>query len=182
MQWNIPGTILTGDPDRPELIEQQFASMFLAGGMVLSQVAAITGLEPYTVQNWVKRGFLPAPRNKRYDINQVCRMIHIQMLKAVLPMERIVGLLSYVNGQLDDNSDDLIDDSKLYFMFLRVCAAARQLQSRQDMHDKVRQVMADYQSPVPGAEERVQKVLYIMLSAWIASRLIAGTEQLVAEL
>ncbi len=182
MQWKIPGTTLTAEPSHPELALQQFGSMFLAGGMVLSQVTAVTGVESYTVQNWVKRGFLPSPRNKRYDINQVCRIIHIQMLKAVLPMEKIVGLLSYINGHLDDSSDDIIDDSRLYFMFLRVCAATRELHSRQDMEDKLSQVMTDYRSDIPGAEERVKKVLRIMLTAWIAARLIDGTEQLITEL
>ena len=47
----------------------------LAGGMVLGQIASLTGLEPHTVQNWVKRGFLSNPVNKRYSCNQFCRIV-----------------------------------------------------------------------------------------------------------
>ena len=119
MEWTLPGTTLTARREDGETIEETFRSMFLAGGMVLSQVANITGLEPYTVQNWVKRGFLTNPQNKRYTMRQLCRIININMLKAALPMERICGLLQYVNGELDNESDDLIDDSQLYFLFLQ---------------------------------------------------------------
>ncbi len=182
MQWYIPGTCLPGDPAQPELARQQFASMFLAGGMVLSQVSAVTGVESYTVQNWVKRGFLPAPQNKRYDINQVCRIIHIQMLKRVLPMERIVGLLTYINGHLDDSSDDLIDDSCLYFMFLRVAAAAPRLHDPERLEQCIQGALQTYAAPSADARLRVEKVLQVMLTAWFAARLHEKTEQLVAEL
>ena len=59
MEWFIPGTVLKAD--KASNIEQQFSAMFLGGGIVLSQVTGITGLEAYTVQNWVKRGFLSPP-------------------------------------------------------------------------------------------------------------------------
>ena len=63
MKWTIPGTVLRIERDNADGVEEMFSSMFLAGGMVLSQVASITGLEPYTIQNWVKRGFLPPPQH-----------------------------------------------------------------------------------------------------------------------
>ena len=122
MEWFIPGTVLQAD--RTADIEQQFSAMFLGGGIVLSQVTGITGLEAYTVQNWVKRGFLSPPERKHYSLKQLCRIMNINMLKNVLPMERIVGLLSYINGDLEDESDDIIDDSRLYFMFVRLAAQA----------------------------------------------------------
>ena len=72
MNWIIPGTILEDDRDKADRMESLFTSMFLAGGLTLSQVAAVTGLETHTIQNWVKRGFLSPPRAKRYDLEQVC--------------------------------------------------------------------------------------------------------------
>lgn len=91
----------------------------------LSQVCQITGLEPYAVQNWVKRGFLAPPVKKKYNRRQLSRIIIINMLKTALPMESICRILSYVNGQLDDESDDIIDDSVMYLIFLRLAAANR---------------------------------------------------------
>ena len=110
MNWTIPGTVLVQPREEADRIPQQFSAMFLAGGLTLGQVSGITGLEPYTVQNWVKRGFLSPPEKKRYSLQQLCRIITVNMLKSVLPMERVCGLLGYINGQLDDTSDDMIDD------------------------------------------------------------------------
>ena len=71
MNWQLPGTTLQTTIQESHQIQNLFASMFLGGGMVLSQVCAITGLESYTVQNWVKRGFLAPPEKKRYSMRQL---------------------------------------------------------------------------------------------------------------
>ena len=101
MEWTIPGTVITARRGDGDAAQAQIRSMFLAGGMVRSQVAAVTGLESHAVQNWVKRGFLSPPIGKRYTCRQFCRIAVINMLKNVLSMEKICALLSYVNGQLD---------------------------------------------------------------------------------
>lgn len=182
MNWTLPGTVLEYRREDADGVEGLFSPMFLAGGMVLSQVASITGLEPYTVQNWVKRGFLSPPERKRYSMRQVCRIININMLKNVLPMERICGMLTYVNGQLDDESDDMIDDSQLWFMFVRLAARAGSLHESQAWEDALEAVLADYAEPVPGARERVEKVLRVMLTAWSASQLRQRAERMLEEL
>lgn len=180
MQWNIPGTVLTASAEETGYLKEKFASMFLGGGIVLSQVSAVTGLEPYTIQNWVKRGFLAKPVGKKYTLRQLCRIININMLKDALRMEEICGLLSYVNGELDDESDDLIDDSQLYFLFLGL-AADQQLRE-QDETASIQAALADYVEPVPGARDRVERVLRIMLTAWGASMLRQKALGMVAQL
>ena len=182
MQWNIPGTVLMLNKEEADGLEAQFSSMFLGGGIALSQVANITGLEPYTVQNWVKRGFLPPPERKRYSLRQLCRIININMLRASLPMERICGLLSYVNGRLDDTSDDLIDDAKLYFLFVRLAARARQLDEPGMWEQAMEAALADYREPVPGARQRVEKALRVMMTAWVAASLRQAAEKQLDEL
>ena len=180
MKWFIPGTVLKAD--RAANVEQQFSAMFLGGGIVLSQVTGITGLEAYTVQNWVKRGFLAPPERKHYSLKQLCRIININMLKNVLPMERIVGLLSYINGDLDDESDDIIDDSRLYFMFVRLAAQAPAMNTPKGRDECIAKELAAYREPVPGAKERVAKVLAIMLTAWTSAQLRQTAEQMLQEL
>ncbi len=182
MQWNIPGTVLNVPLGEPGQAEEKLTAMFLGGGMVLSQVCAVTGLEPYTVQNWVKRGFLTKPVGKKYTLRQLCRILIINMLKDALLMEDICGMLSYINGHLDDESDDLIDDSALYFLFLRVAGYHRQMGNPEGRDDYIRRQLADYQEPIPGARERVEKVLKVMLTAWAASLLRQQALNLVSEL
>ena len=74
-------------------------------------------------------------------------------------MEKICGLLTYVNGHLDDESDDLIDDSQLYFMFVRLAARARGLDDKDELQQALNQVLSDYEEPIPGAKARIEKVL-----------------------
>ncbi len=178
MQWIIPGTVLRGEEGEAEHIEALFQPMFLAGGMVLSQVASLTGLEPYIVQNWVKRGFLAPPQNKRYSLRQLCRILNINTLRGVLPMERICGMLAYINGALDDESDDIIDDSVLYFMFVRLAAQARALERTGGWDQAIQDVLQDYREPIPGAKERIAKVLRVMVLGYAASRMKQEAETL----
>lgn len=182
MNWTIPGTVLSAKREDAVFVEQQFTSMFLGGGIVLSQVSAITGLESYTVQNWVKREFLPPPEQKRYNMNQLCRIILINMLKNVMPMEKITRLISYVNGILDDTSDDLIDDAKLYFMFVKLAARANNNISLEELENLLDSALAEYKEPVPGAKERVRTVLNIMLTAWFAAQLQKKAEEMLQAL
>lgn len=182
MQWIIPGTTLTGQRDQADSVENLFQPLFLAGGLTLSQVASITGLEPYTIQNWVKRGFLPPPRNKRYDMEQLCRLVNMNILKGNMPLEQIIHLMSYLNGSLADESDDLVDDTMLFFLFVKLASRARYIGGSKAWDDALEEITADYQEPVPGAREKLIKVLKIMLTVWCANMLKNQAEAMIAQL
>ena len=182
MNWIIPGTTLEGQRENADRIDEFFAPMFLAGGLSLSQVSSITGLETHTVQNWVKRGFLPPPRNKRYDMEQTCRIILINMLKGALSLEQICSLIGYINGSLSDESDDIIDDTVLYFQFVSLAARARHIGGSTEWGQALEEVLANYAEPFPGAKKKVAQVLRIMLTAWIAARLKEQTDAMIAQL
>lgn len=182
MNWTIPGTTLEGQRENADRTEELFTSMFLAGGLTLSQVASISGLEPYTIQNWVKRGFLSPPQRKRYDMEQVCRILNINMLKGSLPLEQICSLMTYLNGDLADESDDLVDDTMLYFMFVRLAARSRYIGGTETWDDALAQVTADYVEPVPGAKEKLIRVLRVMLTVWVSNRLRQEAEKMLNQL
>lgn len=182
MKWMIPGTALVAETADGGQIEERFRAMFLPGGMVLSQVASVTGLEPYTIQNWVKRGFLSPPQKKRYSLSQLCRIVNINMLKSALSLEQICGLLTYINGELDDERDDLIDDSALYFLFLRLAGRFPDGHDGGQTDAYIRQMLEGYREPVPGARERVAGVLRVMLTAWSASQLRSQALEMLEQL
>jgi hypothetical protein len=182
MNWTIPGTTLTGQRENAHRVDGLFQSMFLAGGLTLSQVSTVSGLEPYAIQNWVKRGFLAGPKAKRYDMEQVCRIININLLKGALPLEKICTLMSFLNGDLADESDDIIDDTMLYFMFVKLAARARHIGGDLAWEQALEEATAQYREPYPGARDRVIQVLRIMLTAWIASSLKTQAEDMIAAL
>ena len=176
--WTIPGSVLQIKREEAEFIPKQLEALFFGGGITLSQVTGITGLEAYTVQNWVKRGFLTSPVGKRYTLRQLCRILNINMLRGSMPIDRICRLLAYVNGQLDDESDDMIDDSQLYFMFVKLAVRMKELYDPEKATVILDEYLADYEEPIPGARERVREVLRIMLTAWLAARMMQETEKM----
>lgn len=182
MNWIIPGTTLETQRENADRTEELFAPMFLAGGLALSQVSSITGLESYAIQNWVKRGFLPPPVNKRYNMEQLCRITTINMLKGALSLEQICSLLGYINGSLADESDDIIDDTILYFKFVSLAARARHMGGSTEWGEALEEVMANYAEPFPGAKEKIIHVLRIMLTAWVTVRLKDQVDDMISQL
>ena len=182
MQWTIPGTTLVGERENADRIDGLMQSMFLAGGLTLSQVSSVTGLEPYTIQNWVKRKFLPSPIGKRYTMEQLCRLINMNILKGAMPLEQIIKLMAYLNGNLADESDDLVDDTLLFFLFVKLAARARYIGGTKAWDDALLEITEDYREPIPGARDKLIKVLKIMLTVWCANSLKAQADQMLSEL
>lgn len=173
VEWTLPGTVLSVDADRPQAAEEVFSSLFLAGGLVLSQVTQVTGLEPYIIQNWVQRGFLAPPKQRKYTRRQLSRILMINALKSTLSIEQICKLLSYINGALDDEGDDTIDDTELYGAFVLVAGSVQKydLTSESEMNRLIADGLKDYKEPIPGAKERIEQALRIMITAWRAAQL-----------
>lgn len=173
MEWTLPGTVLSVDVDRPQAAEEVFSSLFLAGGLVLSQVTQVTGLEPYIIQNWVRRGFLAPPKQRKYTRRQLSRILMINALKSTLSIEQICKLLSYINGALDDEGDDTIDDTELYGAFVLVAGSVQKhgLTSESEMNRLIADGLKDYKESIPGAKERIEQALRIMITAWRAAQL-----------
>lgn len=173
VEWTLPGTVLSVDADRPQAAEEVFSSLFLAGGLVLSQVTQVTELEPYIIQNWVRRGFLAPPKQRKYTRRQLSRILMINALKSTLSIEQICKLLSYINGALDDEGDDTIDDTELYGAFVLVAGSVQKhgLTSESEMNRLIADGLKDYKESIPGAKERIEQALRIMITAWRAAQL-----------
>ena len=182
MTTTLPGTTIEVSEIRKGISRQLFDGIFAAGGITLSQVAVMTDLEPYRIQNWVKRGFVSSPQRRQYSKKQFARIVIIHMLCESLQLDRICELLSYINGNLHDESDDIIDDTVLYFKFVSLAARARHIGGTKEWGEALTEVMENYAEPYPGAKEKVKKVLQIMLTAWIVSQLREQTNQMISQL
>lgn len=184
MNWTLPGTVLSADVERSDAADEIISAMFLTGGLVLSQVTQITGLEPYIVQNWVRRGFLPPPQQRKYTRRQLSRILTINALKSALSIEQICQLLQYINGELDDESDDIIDDTQLYGIFTTLARTVtlEGYPSQDKLQPMLESGLSDYNEPFPGAKQRIERVLRIMLTAWRSAQLRADAVALLQEL
>ncbi|HJG87776.1 DUF1836 domain-containing protein [Pseudoflavonifractor capillosus] len=180
----LPGTTVEADLRRPDAADMLLSPLFLTGGLMLSQVSQLTGLEPYVIQNWVKRGFVSPPERKKYSRRQFCRILFINMLKDVLQLEKICQLLSYVNGALADESDDLVDDSYLYTCLVRLLGRLEETPMPGD-EELVRwcdEVLFDYGEPCPGARRRVSRTLRVLFTAYESACLKRKAEGLIQAL
>lgn len=163
----LPGTTIETDLEKNE-VETILSNIFMTGGLVLSQVAQLADIEPYTVQNWVKRGFLSSPIDKKYSKKQFCRIVTINMLKECLPINEVTRLLSYINGHLNDEKDDMIDDDKLYVMLVTVVKEMKHFSER-SAGESIDNLLADYEEPFAGARERLKKALMVMTYAYFST-------------
>ncbi len=184
MRKVLPGTTIEVDLRRPDAADAVLSPLFLTGGLMLSQVSQLTGLEPYVIQNWVKRGYLSPPQRKKYSRRQFCRILVINMLKDALQLEKICKLISYFNGSLSDESDDLIDDAYLYGSLCRLIGRLEDtpLPSEGELEVWCTEVLSDYGEPRPGARAQVSRGMRVILTAYLAARLKQEAECLLGEL
>ncbi len=181
MERGLPGTTLGCPPDKEanafSVLEPIFAVS--GGGLALSQVAELTGLAPSTIQNWVKRGWVENPVAKKYDETRVARILLINLLRASMPLERIACLLAYVNGRVDDRTDDSIPDPQLYSL---VCRALFRLQDgghteRETLIPLIEEQLRGTPRNVPDAGERLLNALEIILLSAEAAMCIREAEE-----
>lgn len=176
----IPGTLLPYDsklgPNTFSVISSLCAA---AGGLSLSQIVGITGLEGSTIQNWVKRGWVSKPTGKKYNERQIARILIISVLRDCIQLDKIARLMRYVNGSVDDCSDDIIDEGEL---FNRLCAVLFELDethlSRKDIRAVIKRQLADYEGPRLDSPECLTQALEIMVMAYLSARMKQQTEQL----
>ena len=90
--------------------------------------------------------------------------------------------MAYLNGDLADESDDLVDDTLMFFLFTKLAARARYIGGTKSWDDALVEVTADYAEPIPGARDKLIKVLKVMLTVWCANSLKAQADQMIAEL
>ena len=143
------------------------------GGVTLAQVAAVTGIQGSTIQNWVKRGFAPASDSKRYQLKHIARFLLLDRLRDALPLDQVLFLLRYINGDLEDTADDRIDDVALYTLY---CKAAKECTAndREHVFEQVCRLLhtSDVADPIP-----VASALTVMVMAGRAAALVRETNQ-----
>lgn len=149
------------------------------GGLTLAQVRKITGLETTTIQNWVKRGWVMKPENKRYKERHIIRIILINSIRGALHIEKIVRLMEYINGDVEDTSDDLVSDSTLFNLFFKtvwLCDRGNIFDRYQMMRIITEEIKAvDYLND--GEKKRLGDVLLIMNLAYSSAVLRRHAEE-----
>ena len=181
---NIPGTRLhkheMGNVTGMEFLNKIF---FITDGIMLSQVREISNVDGSTLQNWVKRGWIMNPVNKRYSKDQLARILIINMLRDTMLFERIDFLLKYINGNVNNRDDDIICESELYEYICRILERITPDgsdigYSEARLNDIIDEILEEYSERVAGAKKRLEKALEIIVISYYATLLKAHTNQL----
>lgn len=182
MERILPGTLLTCPPEKQEDAFSVLAPIFAVsgGGLLLSQVSEMTGLASSTIQNWVKRGWVSNPVNKRYGEIQVARILIINLLRPSMQLDKIAALLAYVNGSVNSREDDSLSDPGLYSL---LCTAIFRLEDgRRPGQAELKELIAghlrDTRRTVADAETRLFEALSLMLLNIEASLLMRRAEDI----
>ena len=165
----LPGTVIEVSKIEKGISRQMTEGIFATGGITLSQVSIMTGIEPAAIQNWVKRGYVSSPQKRMYSKNQFARICIINMLRETLQLEKIIELLQYINGRLYDESDDIIGDAELYHRYVDMLAETNPKNiSSKLISESVTTASADFNEPYAGARRRLEDVLKVFAYAHFA--------------
>ena len=162
---------MTDNPDKtPQGGIAGYATLIQAtDGLTLGQICAISGLEPTTVQNWIKRGFVPHPVRKKYHQRHLARILLIDRLRESMRIDRVGELLTYINGDADDESDDLLPEEDLYDIFYRVSSGLEaKMPPPDEVPGLVRELVGDT-SGVCSDGEKLIHALSIMGCTYISN-------------
>ena len=181
----IPGTKLyrsdMGGVTGLEFLNKIF---FISDGVMLTQIRDISGIDGSTLQNWTKRGWVENSKLKKYNINQVAHILIINMLRSCMQLDRIAYLIQYINGKVNDRSDDIVEDSMLYDYICKILdkLMSYEVCSLGSVRQEIDVITADYNESIPGARERLSKALEIIVVAYYASLIKRHSDSMVEEL
>ncbi len=165
----VPGTTLKFTEQARESAFSLIAPVLEAtGGLTLSQLSNITGLEGSTIQNWVKRGWVPATKGKKYYDRQILRILLINMLRDAMKLDEIVKLMAYVNGDVEDTSDDIIEEQALYDILCRIIFTAEDESAfvPDIIRTLIEKELANSAESVRSDEDKLKKAMYVMVMAY----------------
>ena len=181
----IPGTKLyrsdMGGVTGLEFLNKIF---FISDGVMLTQIRDISGIDGSTLQNWTKRGWVANSKLKKYNINQIAHILIINMLRSCMQLDRIAFLIQYINGKVDDRSDDIIEDSILYDYICKILdkLMTYELCSLGSIREAISDEIKEYKEVMPGARERLARALEIIVVAYYASLMKRHSDSLISDL
>ena len=181
----IPGTRL-GKVEMGNVTGLDFLSkvFYISDGVMLTQIREVSGIDGSTLQNWTKRGWVANAQLKKYNIDQVAHILIINMLRSCIQLDKIALLLHYINGKIDDRSDDIIRDSVLYDYICRILDKLMEQDacSMASIKEVIREQIADYEEAMPGARERLANALEIIVVAYYAALIKRRSDEMLTDL
>ena len=174
----IPGTTLKFTEQARDSAFSMISPVLEAtGGLTLSQLSKLTGLEGTTIQNWIKRGWVSSTKGKKYSERQILRILIINMLRRAMKLDDIASLMRYVNGDVEDTSDDIIADILLYNILCRIIFTAEDEGAfdGESVRSLIASEIAENTNEIAD-DEKLSKAMYVMVMAYRSGCLMTEME------
>lgn len=181
----IPGTTLKFTEQAREAAFTVISPVLEAtGGLTLSQLSKLTGLEGSTIQNWIKRRWVSSTKGKKYSEQQVLRILLINMLRGAMKLEDIVKLMRYVNGDVEDTSDDIIDEIILYNILCKIIFTAEDENAfdTESLKMLISRELKVTEKNIRSDEEKLYKAMYVMILAYRSAYLKSEMENTLSDI
>ena len=96
----------------------------------------------------------------------------------------IAFLLQYINGKIDDTSDDIIRDSVLYDYICRILETLtrKDVATKASITEVIRDQISDYKEAMAGARDRLANALEIIVTAYYAALIKRNSDEMLANL
>ena len=159
MEKFVPGTSKTYKNE--DAFDEFKQIIELTNGLSLGQVCSITSLDPSVIQNWVKRKYVARPVAKKYYDKHLARILLINALRESMKIEDIGRLMELINGDVEDESDDLLSEADLYNLFAKVIYHLED----ENIEKTIKQVMQS----VNMNDDKLFTALEVMVYAYISS-------------
>ena len=88
-----------------------------------------------------------------------------------MQLDRIASVIQYINGHVDDHSDDIVEDSVLYDYICKILdkLMTYDVCSLGSIRNTIAEVTSDYCESKAGARDRLTNALEIIVVAYYAS-------------
>ena len=108
------------------------------------------------------------------------------MLRSCMQLDKIAFLVSYINGRVYDESDDIIRDSQLYDYICRILDKLMKVgeisPDSTTLKSTIEKITSDYEEKVTGARKRLNTALEIIIIAYYASIIKSYSDDMVDKL
>ena len=183
MKTTYPGTTVEISKLEKGCSKQFFDSIFATGGLTLSQVCVMTGLEPYLIQNWVKRGFVSSPVKRVYSRRQFARIIIINMLRESLQIDKICDLISITAVTLHDERDDIVTDDELYHRYVDMLGEGNvDVGNEESVKQAADKAASEFAEWLPIPKKEISGILQVMAYAHFAGILKRNADNILDSL
>lgn len=176
----FPGTTVEVSRLERGSSRELFHGIFAAGGVTLHQVSSMTGLEPYMIQNWVKRGFLTSPVKRLYSEEQFARIIIINMLRESLQIDTVCELMQAIDSPTRGGEGG---SAELYHRYVDMLLdPSLDLRDTASVKAAAERAVADMDSGVSGRDRQLSIILMTVYYAHTASRLRSMAAEMLSHL